>query len=307
MGAAIRSCPGLGRIRYIGPQQWVILERARDTGEYQCVYNLRVADYNTYFVGSGAWNFSVWAHNSYNELAAAVQNPDTGAPEMSRRQTSGILSSALRLGGTAEGAAQRIVQSFEQRGRPLTTALPGTIGVNDQRVANFVEAGLQGHFTPDEVRQASFTVRATAMQAAYTAANPGAAVPGPQQFLTSVFPARSQEHVLNGNVNPAGTHASGLHHLGGTGRLLPGPGAIIQPPNAQGVYEAQVQILNAATGAYVSKTNNGGVSTLFSTISPRVRPPFCSGRGYMIMLTIMYSYIAQTSPRRKGKNTLLFG
>jgi filamentous hemagglutinin len=29
------------------------------------VYNLRVAEYHTYFVGSLEWGFSVWAHNAY--------------------------------------------------------------------------------------------------------------------------------------------------------------------------------------------------------------------------------------------------
>jgi len=28
------------------------------------VYNLRIADYHTYFVGSREWGFSVWAHNA---------------------------------------------------------------------------------------------------------------------------------------------------------------------------------------------------------------------------------------------------
>jgi hypothetical protein len=28
------------------------------------VYNMRVAEYHTYFVGCEAWGFSVWAHNS---------------------------------------------------------------------------------------------------------------------------------------------------------------------------------------------------------------------------------------------------
>ncbi len=35
-----------------------------DTGEYETVYNLRVAEHHTYFVGSPEWGFSVWAHNA---------------------------------------------------------------------------------------------------------------------------------------------------------------------------------------------------------------------------------------------------
>ena len=36
-----------------------------DTGTYEPVYNLRVAEYHTYFVGADGWGFAVWAHNLY--------------------------------------------------------------------------------------------------------------------------------------------------------------------------------------------------------------------------------------------------
>lgn len=35
-----------------------------DSGEDVPVYNLRIADYHTYFVGGSEWGFSVWAHNA---------------------------------------------------------------------------------------------------------------------------------------------------------------------------------------------------------------------------------------------------
>jgi hypothetical protein len=44
---------------------WVAVEEAYDTGEYETVYNLRVADWHTYFVGGEDWGFSVWAHNAW--------------------------------------------------------------------------------------------------------------------------------------------------------------------------------------------------------------------------------------------------
>src|SRR5262249_23944282 len=34
-------------------------------GEWVPVYNVRVADFHTYFVGCEEWGFSVWAHNAY--------------------------------------------------------------------------------------------------------------------------------------------------------------------------------------------------------------------------------------------------
>jgi hypothetical protein len=44
--------------------QWVAVEDLLDTSEYETVYNLRITDYHTYFVGSRDWGFSVWAHNA---------------------------------------------------------------------------------------------------------------------------------------------------------------------------------------------------------------------------------------------------
>ena len=44
--------------------RWLAVEEVFDTGEYATVYNLRVSEYHTYFVGTPAWGFSVWAHNS---------------------------------------------------------------------------------------------------------------------------------------------------------------------------------------------------------------------------------------------------
>jgi len=45
--------------------QWVAVEGVRDTGREEVVYNCRVAEYHTYFVGDESWPFSVWAHNAY--------------------------------------------------------------------------------------------------------------------------------------------------------------------------------------------------------------------------------------------------
>src|ERR1051325_5062704 len=44
--------------------QWVAVEAVTDLNEVATVYNLRVSDYHTYFVGSREWGFSVWAHNA---------------------------------------------------------------------------------------------------------------------------------------------------------------------------------------------------------------------------------------------------
>nr|MCU0705624.1 HINT domain-containing protein [Fimbriiglobus sp.] len=45
----------------------VAVESVTDTGETVPVYNLRVADHHTYFVGRDEWGWSAWAHNTYYE------------------------------------------------------------------------------------------------------------------------------------------------------------------------------------------------------------------------------------------------
>jgi hypothetical protein len=50
---------------------WTAVERTESTGKVEPVYNFRVADYHTYFVGSPEWGFSIWVHNTctWDEVA----------------------------------------------------------------------------------------------------------------------------------------------------------------------------------------------------------------------------------------------
>jgi hypothetical protein len=52
--------------------QWVVVDAVERTEEYQTVYNLRVADSHTYFVGCAEWGFSLWAHNDYGEFLKSL-------------------------------------------------------------------------------------------------------------------------------------------------------------------------------------------------------------------------------------------
>ncbi len=49
--------------------QWMVVHEVRDSGEDAPVYNLRISDYHTYFVGSETWGFSVWAHNACSKTS----------------------------------------------------------------------------------------------------------------------------------------------------------------------------------------------------------------------------------------------
>lgn len=44
------------------------------------VYNMRIAEYHTYFVGSGDWGFSVWTHNNDAIDPCGPPNPVQSAP-----------------------------------------------------------------------------------------------------------------------------------------------------------------------------------------------------------------------------------
>ena len=49
--------------------RWVAVEAVAGSQEAAPVYNLRIAEDHTYFVGEPTWGFSVWAHNN-NQLCA---------------------------------------------------------------------------------------------------------------------------------------------------------------------------------------------------------------------------------------------
>ncbi len=46
-----------------GAGDWIAVDKIVDTQRDESVYNLRVADFHTYFVGGKGWRFALWAHN----------------------------------------------------------------------------------------------------------------------------------------------------------------------------------------------------------------------------------------------------
>jgi serine protease inhibitor len=43
---------------------WIAVDDVRPTSATETVYNLRVADYRTFFVGAEKWGFAIWVHNA---------------------------------------------------------------------------------------------------------------------------------------------------------------------------------------------------------------------------------------------------
>lgn len=52
--------------------RWIAVEEVVDNGEESVVYNLRVSEYHTYFVGEQEWGFSVWAHNACGQTMQRI-------------------------------------------------------------------------------------------------------------------------------------------------------------------------------------------------------------------------------------------
>lgn len=105
--------------------RWLPLECIESHGEVATVYNLRIAEYHTYFVGTPAWGFSVWSHNAdyapgsgaASEGAAASKVPSS-APWMQRANWERIaefkFSSWARLGANHRKMAAAIIDRFQQ-------------------------------------------------------------------------------------------------------------------------------------------------------------------------------------------------
>ncbi len=58
---------------------WATVEDVFDTGEYETVYNLRVAEHHTYFVGEECWGWCAWAHNTYDQFKSELKTDLTAA------------------------------------------------------------------------------------------------------------------------------------------------------------------------------------------------------------------------------------
>ena len=54
---------------------WKKLQNVSSSGQVEPVYNFRVADHHTYFVGKESWGFAVWTHNSCFGEAINVDRP----------------------------------------------------------------------------------------------------------------------------------------------------------------------------------------------------------------------------------------
>jgi hypothetical protein len=110
---------------------WAAVKEVENTGVWETVYNLRVADFHTYFVGKPEWGFSVWAHNSYSgELKSADLALEAGR----RKRLPADLA-------TQTAARKAIVESVFAEGMGQGDTLLGKLGISlDRNLNHLAEA-----------------------------------------------------------------------------------------------------------------------------------------------------------------------
>jgi hypothetical protein len=96
---------------------WAIVEDLLDTGEWETVYNVRVADFRTYFVGYDEWGFSVWAHNEYGLDRVAqdlVSEPTSPPPSKAKERHGAANGPVTKLRGDSDFAGYMLDENVQQ-------------------------------------------------------------------------------------------------------------------------------------------------------------------------------------------------
>ena len=105
--------------------QLVVLDAVRDTGRVETVYNFRIADHHTYFVGGSEWGFSVWCHNARYQGAelAKAGNP---IEELAAART-GIARNVASQERIVTKAGREFILDFKMHGDNGSIAIRNTI------------------------------------------------------------------------------------------------------------------------------------------------------------------------------------
>jgi hypothetical protein len=125
----------------------VAVHGVQETGEHVRVYNLRVADRHTYFVGADDWGFDVWAHNT----CAALIDELLRAPELAG-VTRAELVAIKRLGELGNPRAIRMFGEAEYTRRLEGALREAGLLKNDAFLSpQSIEAAMRGtQFHPNQ-------------------------------------------------------------------------------------------------------------------------------------------------------------
>ncbi len=163
--------------------RWVRLE-STTSGDPAPVFNVRIADYHTYFVGTPYWGFSVWAHNvdPCSKVESGGEAANTEGVRPYEVDTYGNLRSRSVPGDKLTldhqpSNASNLPRAEAELGRPLTPA--ERIQIRDEGVAVAVPEELDRGFSP------AFGGRNTPDQIAADAANPLAAASRDSQVMVN--------------------------------------------------------------------------------------------------------------------------
>ncbi|WP_157469452.1 polymorphic toxin-type HINT domain-containing protein [Gemmata sp. SH-PL17] len=293
---------------------WVTVQWVEDTGVWSTVHNLRVADYHTYFVGKEEWGFSVWSHNSCDDLRSALS--DANLPKEVKTairkqlvQDLGDVGSQPTVGDAYVLLRQRLIQHGVPADHPT--------------LFNLVDAGLRGMVNKQggsrtgwswhDYADATFAPRAERMYqewlagpqqvSEFLAARGETTIPTPAEFLQMMSIRR--EHILHGEVHiirlssgspapngfyavpgaPSGTfyRATGFHHTEAGGAMMTRRSG----PNAEGITEATA-MMPGPDGYLYGKTNNVGVAGLPPGLSTFFPSSWSQGR---VLAEIYFAYI----------------
>lgn len=96
--------------------RWEVLNGVAGNFGAAPVYNLRVAEYHTYFVGAGDWGFSVWAHNVL-DCVLLGRNLDKVGETSALGQAAHIVPT-----GAFRGRSAQVQKAIQDAQKALTSA-----------------------------------------------------------------------------------------------------------------------------------------------------------------------------------------
>ncbi|AMV24068.1 Calx-beta domain protein [Gemmata sp. SH-PL17] len=138
--------------------EWIGIEETFDTGLDATVYNLRVADFHTYFVGGDHWGFAAWAHNTYEFLSGRKVATDVAA-----KMGTTIYSMAAKnkiveliLAEGAKGAEYGVVGDYNAITDAIAGNLIGSYGFENQ--VPTVERVIRSYFGQANIAQSRATL-----------------------------------------------------------------------------------------------------------------------------------------------------